>query len=168
VWRLADQQRNALEIADRGGKLYDKFVGFVDDLLEIGRSLDGSQRLLAEAVKKLHSGPGNLVGQAEKLKNLGVKASKALPAHLVEGAESTGTPSLPSMAARRHNCLKPLEQAERRWPWPVAGIPSQPSASAPGDSPRPHVSGGPTHAQSRSTCFCMASSWRSIDSTSLN
>lgn len=88
VWRLADQQKYALEIADRGGKLYDKFVGFISDLQEIRQSLDNSQRLVGEAFKKLQSGPGNLIGQADKLKTLGVKASKSLPPDLVERAAS--------------------------------------------------------------------------------
>ena len=82
VWRLADQQKYALEIADRGGKLYDKFVGFVQDLQTIGAALKQSQEAWDEANRKLHQGPGNLVGQVEKLKALGVKASKKLPAEL--------------------------------------------------------------------------------------
>jgi DNA recombination protein RmuC len=88
VWRLADQQKYAVEIADRGGKLYDKFVGFIEDLQGIGQALDNSQRLLAEANKKLHSGAGNLVGQVEKLKLLGVKATKSLSTALNSEAET--------------------------------------------------------------------------------
>lgn len=88
VWRLADQQKYALEIADRGGKLYDKFVGFVEDLQGIGEALDNSQRLLTEAKKKLHSGSGNLIGQVEKLKVLGVKATKSLSAVMAEEPEA--------------------------------------------------------------------------------
>ena len=87
VWRLADQQKNALEIADRGGKLYDKFVGFVGDLQGIGSALDNAHKVWDEASKKLHSGTGNLVGQVEKLRALGVKASKKLPARLTDEAE---------------------------------------------------------------------------------
>ena len=92
VWRLADQQRNALEIAARGGRLYDKFVGFVDDLQGIGAALDSAHKVWEEANKKLHQGAGNLVGQAEKLRSLGVKASKKLPAELTGQAEAEGTP----------------------------------------------------------------------------
>jgi len=68
VWRLADQQKNALEIAARDGRLYDKFVGFMDDLQGIGAALDTAHQAWEEANKKLHQGPGNLVGQVEKLR----------------------------------------------------------------------------------------------------
>ncbi|HYR57758.1 MAG TPA: DNA recombination protein RmuC [Chthoniobacteraceae bacterium] len=86
VWRLADQQANALEIARRGGALYDKFCGFVGDLDDLGKSIGASQKSYDEAIKKLHQGRGNLVRQAEELKTLGVKASKSLPSQLLEKA----------------------------------------------------------------------------------
>ena len=92
VWRLAAQQKNALAIADRGGRLYDKFVGFVEDLQAIGAALDGARKVWEEANKKLHQGSGNLVGQAEKLRALGVKASKKLPAQLTEQPEPESLP----------------------------------------------------------------------------
>jgi len=84
VWKLADQQKNAQEIADRGGKLYDKFVGFVDDLQNVGKALKTGQEAWELASNKLHTGAGNLLRQAEQLKKLGVKATKALPAPLIE------------------------------------------------------------------------------------
>jgi DNA recombination protein RmuC len=87
VWRLADQRKNALEIADRGGRLYDKFVGFIEDLESVRAAFKESQTSLEDAFRKLHTGPGNLVGQAEKLKALGIKASKAVSPELVEDAE---------------------------------------------------------------------------------
>ena len=90
VWRLADQQKNALAIADRGGKLYAKFVGFVDDLQGIGAALDTARKAWGEANKKLHQGSGNLVSQVEKLRTLGVKAAKKLPAELTGQAEPEG------------------------------------------------------------------------------
>ena len=90
VWQLADQQRNALDIAERGGLLYDKFVGFVDDLQKVGIKLKESQEAWEEANKKLVQGPGNLIGQAKKLTALGVKASKKLPSQLTDQSE-TGT-----------------------------------------------------------------------------
>jgi DNA recombination protein RmuC len=93
VWRLADQRKNALEIADRGGKLYDKFVGFVEDLEAVRKSFGVSQETLDGALKKLHTGQGNLVSQADRLKALGVKAAKSLPAPLLEQAEDM--PALP-------------------------------------------------------------------------
>jgi len=95
VWRLADQQKYALEIADRGGKLYDKFAGFVEDLQKIGTRLKDTQEAWEDANKKLFQGTGNLVGQVEKLKALGVRASKKLPAQLAELADEEPVPETP-------------------------------------------------------------------------
>ena len=92
VWQLAAQHKNALEIADRGGKLYDKFVGFVEDLQKVGAKLQESREAWEDANKKLCQGAGNLVGQAEKLKALGVKASKKLPSEIADRAEATPAP----------------------------------------------------------------------------
>jgi DNA recombination protein RmuC len=94
VWRLAAQQENAAEIARRGGALYDKFVGFITDLEDIGKSIGSSQRIYDEAMKKLHQGRGNLVRQAEELKTLGAKASKSLPQPLLEKSRD-GDDTLP-------------------------------------------------------------------------
>jgi DNA recombination protein RmuC len=94
VWRLAAQQENAAEIARRGGALYDKFVGFIMDLDDLGKSIAVSQRAYDEAVKKLHQGRGNLVKQAEDLKTLGARTSKSLPAPLVDKA-TDGQDALP-------------------------------------------------------------------------
>jgi len=101
VWRLADQQKHALEIADRGGKLYDKFVGFIDDLQGVGEAIRHAQRTWEGASNKLHVGPGNLVSQAEKMRRLGAKASKALPVQVVEQAieSDIAHPALPSVLA---------------------------------------------------------------------
>jgi DNA recombination protein RmuC len=92
VWRLADQQKHVLEIADRGGKLYDKFVGFVEDLQLVGDSLGKARKAWEDASTKLHSGSGNLVSQTEKLKLLGAKAAKSLPNALLEKI-SEGAPA---------------------------------------------------------------------------
>lgn len=87
VWRSADQQKHALEIAERGGKLYDKFVGFVEDLQQIGKALRQGQDAYTAATNKLVEGPGNLVRQAAQIKTLGAKAAKSLPSELVKQAE---------------------------------------------------------------------------------
>ena len=87
VWRLADQQKHVLEIADRGGKLYDKFVGFVEDLQAVGDSLGKARKAWEDASTKLHTGSGNLISQTEKLKQLGAKAAKSLPNALLEKAD---------------------------------------------------------------------------------
>jgi DNA recombination protein RmuC len=93
VWRLADQQKHVLEIADRGGKLYDKFVGFVEDLQALGDALSKARKAWEDASTKLHTGSGNLVSQTEKLKQLGAKAAKSLPNALLEKASEETLPT---------------------------------------------------------------------------
>lgn len=78
VWRQEAQSKNAIDIADRGAKLYDKFVAFTEDLAEVGKHLDRATRSYEEARKKLHEGNGNLVTQVQQLEALGVKAKKRL------------------------------------------------------------------------------------------
>ncbi|MGA9332748.1 MAG: DNA recombination protein RmuC [Rudaea sp.] len=84
LWRFDDRNRNAFEIADRAGKLYDKFVGFVDDLEDAGSTLDAARASLQAASNKLVSGRGNLVGQVQKLRSLGARAAKELPGKLLD------------------------------------------------------------------------------------
>lgn len=87
IWKQERQTRNALEIAEQGGKLYDKFVAFVDDLTEVGKKMDSAKANYVEAMKKLSEGRGNLVGSAEKLKTLGAKSTKNIAPALIERAE---------------------------------------------------------------------------------
>lgn len=84
IWRNEDQNRNALTIAKQAGDLFDKFVGFVDSLEDVGHKLGKAQEAYDKAHKQLASGKGHLVGRAEKLKALGVTAKKQLPESLVE------------------------------------------------------------------------------------
>ena len=84
IWRYENQNRNAQEIANRAGALYDKFVGFVSDIETIGSRIDSAQTAYTDAYKKLTSGKGNLVKRAEGMRELGVKVSKKLPRNLVE------------------------------------------------------------------------------------
>lgn len=83
VWRHDRQTRNAIEIATESGKMYDKLVGFIEDLQQIEKSLNGAKNSYDNAIKKLSTGNGNLIGKAEKLKNMGAKASKSLPSNLI-------------------------------------------------------------------------------------
>ncbi len=83
LWKRDTQSRNALDIAAVGAKLYDKFVGFVSSLEDVGRGIDALQRNYEKAYKQL-SGKGSLVSHSQKLVTLGVKASKKLPAKLIE------------------------------------------------------------------------------------
>ena len=84
IWRQEQQNRNAQEIAQQCAKLYDKFVGFVDDLEDIGKKLGQTQKSFDDAKSKLVSGRGNLIRQAEQVKKLGVKPSKNLPTQLLD------------------------------------------------------------------------------------
>jgi DNA recombination protein RmuC len=84
IWRQENQNKNALEIARQSGALYDKFVGFVEDLINVGKKLESTQESYKEAMKKLHEGKGNLVRRTEQIKELGAKASKSLPSSLID------------------------------------------------------------------------------------
>lgn len=79
LWKREYQNQNAIEIAERGAKLYDKFVGFVDNLKGVGEGLNKAQSKYDEAFKQLTTGNDNLVLQATKLKKLGLKPKKELP-----------------------------------------------------------------------------------------
>lgn len=79
IWRQEYQNKNVLEIAKQAGALYDKFVNFYNDLIEVGKKLDAAKDSYAEAMKKIHDGRGNLIAGVEKIKQLGAKASKSLP-----------------------------------------------------------------------------------------
>lgn len=86
IWKQERQTRNALEIAEEGGRLYDKFVGFYEDLVKVGKKMDDAKEDYKEAMKKLYEGTGNLVRRAEKMKELGAKTSKQLPQALIDRA----------------------------------------------------------------------------------
>lgn len=79
LWNMERQNRNTEEIVRRGELMYSKFVGFVEDMESIGQRLNQTQESYDEALKKLHTGRGNLVADAEKLVELGVKSTKPLP-----------------------------------------------------------------------------------------
>ena len=92
LWRQERQSQNAREIAERAGQLYDKFVAFVGDLDEVGTRLGQLDKAYAAARNKLVDGRGNLVGRVENLKLLGARASKALPAELLDKAAALALP----------------------------------------------------------------------------
>lgn len=96
IWRYEYQNRYALEIAEKAGALYDKFVNFVEDLDQVGEHIDRAHKAYDGARNKLVSGRGNLVNRVHALQDLGVKSRKNLPAQLLERAESEN-PSRPSM-----------------------------------------------------------------------
>ncbi len=87
LWRLAQQNQNAAEIARQAGALYDKFVNFVDDLDEIGHRIDASRKSFDKAQNKLVSGRGNLIKRVENLRQLGAKTGKKQKSALLEQAQ---------------------------------------------------------------------------------
>ena len=84
LWRQDHQNKNALEIARQCGALYDKFVGFVDDMEKLGQRIDQAQTSYHDDFSKLKTGKGNLIRTAEKVRELGVKPSKTLPSGLLD------------------------------------------------------------------------------------
>lgn len=86
VWRVHKQNTNAQDIAQRAGLLYDKFVGFTENLKAVGMRLEQARKSYDDAYGQLTSGAGNLVGQTDKLSKLGARHAKQLEAGLVEKA----------------------------------------------------------------------------------
>lgn len=90
LWKQEQRNRNAQEIALRAGRLYDKFVGFVDDLQSARQSQGRAEAELSRAFAKLGEGKGNLIRQAEQLRELGARHQKRLDGALLDGATETG------------------------------------------------------------------------------
>ena len=88
MWTNQKQQENAIEIARQAGALYDKFEGFVTDLIKVGKKMEEAKTEYGAAMNKLTEGKGNLVTSAEKLKKMGAKAKKALPEAILKRAEN--------------------------------------------------------------------------------
>ncbi len=78
IWKQERQTKNALEIAKKAGSMYEKFVGFVEDIETIGKKIDDAKKGYEGAVNKLSTGKGNLIRQAEQLRDLGIKTDKTL------------------------------------------------------------------------------------------
>ncbi|MFY7810694.1 MAG: DNA recombination protein RmuC [Flavobacterium sp.] len=86
MWTNQKQQENALEIARQAGALYDKFEGFIGDLLRVGNKMNEAKKEYEGAMSKLTAGNGNLVRSVEKLKKMGAKAKKSLPENVLSRA----------------------------------------------------------------------------------
>ena len=86
AWRQEKQTRNVIEIADAGGKLYDKFVGLSEDLLKLGDQFNTAQKTYESSMNKMVDGRGNLITQVERLKKLGSKTKKELDSRMIERA----------------------------------------------------------------------------------
>lgn len=83
LWKRDKQSKNALQIAEQGEKLYDKFIGFLNNMDDIGSHIIKTQDAYNRALGQLKQGRGNLIGQAEKLKNLGIKSNKQIPGSML-------------------------------------------------------------------------------------
>lgn len=88
LWKHEKRNANAMEIAKRGGALYDKFVGFYGDLETLGASIKKTQACYDESINKLKTGRGNLIRQVEMIKELGAKSNKSLPAAVIEDSNA--------------------------------------------------------------------------------
>jgi DNA recombination protein RmuC len=88
MWANQKQQENAYEIARQAGALYDKFEGFVADLVKVGNKIKDSKTEYDNAMNKLVDGKGNLITSVEKLKKMGAKAKKSLPENVLRRAEN--------------------------------------------------------------------------------
>lgn len=87
LWKIEQQSKNAIEIADSAGDLYDKFVGFVDNMEIIGDNLNKLKITYDKAFGQLSSGKGNILGRIEEIKKKGANAKKALPDRLIDKDE---------------------------------------------------------------------------------
>jgi len=92
LWKRERQNRNAQTIAERGALMYDKFVGFVENLELVGDHLDKAKKAYGDSFRQLSTGDGNLVKQATELKKLGIKNKKQLKKELEDKAEGKELP----------------------------------------------------------------------------
>jgi DNA recombination protein RmuC len=88
LWKREYQNKNAYEIAERGAKLHDKFVGFIENLEQVGSFLDKAKERYTDAHKQLTTGNDNIVKQIATIQKLGIKNKKTIPNHLMSDADS--------------------------------------------------------------------------------
>lgn len=111
LWRLDQQNQNAVEIAEKAGSLYDKFVNFVADLEDIGARIDSTKKSFEKAHNKLHSGTGNLIKRVEDLKTLGAKTSKKLKSDAL--AQDQEDEPVKELETQPDNSAEELEEKTR-------------------------------------------------------
>lgn len=98
LWQQEKQSRNAADIAEAAGKLYDKLADFAKALEQVGVKLDHAQREYDQAMKRLSTGRGNALGLAEKIRGMGARTTKDLPPPRVGDEDDEATPALPEIA----------------------------------------------------------------------
>jgi len=91
LWRVEQQNQHALTIATKAGALYDKFVGFIENLEGVGKKLLEAQQMYDQAFRQLSTGKGNMIGRVEELKKMGASAQKQLPVRVLPPDENTGS-----------------------------------------------------------------------------
>ena len=89
IWRQEQQRANVVKIAERGERLYSKFVGFTKSMESIGKHLQSADNSYSDAMKKLSEGNGNLISQAEKLRKLGLNVKETVSDKLIDASEDT-------------------------------------------------------------------------------
>lgn len=92
-WKQEFQNRNVLKIAEEAALMYDKFVGFTESLLELGKKMEDSKKSYDTAMNRLFTGSGNVIIKIESLKKLGLKVSKSIDQKLIEGAQESDFPN---------------------------------------------------------------------------
>tara|TARA_B100000683_G_scaffold52153_1_gene49795 strand:+ start:282 stop:1604 length:1323 start_codon:yes stop_codon:yes gene_type:complete len=92
IWQQENQKKNVLEIARQSGALYEKFIGFTNDLEAVGKAIDNAHNKYEAAQNKLISGRGNLVNSVEKIKKLGAKTNKSISQDLIDKSDSEYLP----------------------------------------------------------------------------
>ena len=83
LWKVEQQNKHAIDIAQKAGALYDKFVGFIDNLESVGKKISEANTCYESAFKQLATGKGNIVGRVEELKKMGAATSKQLPDKII-------------------------------------------------------------------------------------
>ena len=92
IWQQENQKKNVLEIARQSGALYEKFIGFSNDLEGVGKAIDNAHKKYEAAHNKLISGRGNLVNSVEKIKKLGAKTNKSISQDLIDKSDTEYLP----------------------------------------------------------------------------
>ncbi len=87
LWKREMQSKNAMDIVKRAELMYEKFVGFVDNMETLGNNIAKTQSTYNSALSQLSTGRGNLINQADKMRQLGLKSSKRISDTLIEGAQ---------------------------------------------------------------------------------
>jgi DNA recombination protein RmuC len=83
LWKVEQQNRNAIAIAEKAGALYDKFYGFIENLESVGKKIEDATNCYTEAFKQLSTGRGNIISRIQELKKMGAEANKQLPDRLI-------------------------------------------------------------------------------------